>query len=198
MGRADKPGQDAHGSPGDFLARWSRRKIDARDETARPDDGDAVTALPPGAEAGVPQARAQEQALTDADMPPVETLNAGSDFTPFMSPGVSDGLRQQALRILFRQPAYNITDGLNDYDGDYTQFAGLGSVVTHEMKRLLKRELEADNNRRPQADPRAQASQPAGADVPADVPVDPAPQSSVAHGQLDTDADDDASDREPV
>ena len=34
-------------------------------------------------------------------------------------------------------------DGLNDYDEDYTAFAGLGNVVTQEMKRVLKRELDA-------------------------------------------------------
>ena len=78
-------------------------------------------------------------------MPPVETLDADSDYTQFLSPGVSDDLRRQALRELYSQPDFNITDGLNDYDEDYTQFAGLGSLVTHEMKRMLERELEKEH-----------------------------------------------------
>ena len=190
MSRAVKPGQDAAGSPGDFLARWSRRKIEARDKPDRPDDPAAVMAAPPAAEVDAAQARAPDQQLTDADMPPVETLNADSDYAPFMSPGVSDGLRQKALRILFSQPACNISDGLNDYDDDYTQFAGLGSLVTHEMKRMLKRELEAEINRQQQAADRAQQAHADGADVPADAPLEQAQSAST--GQLDTDAADDA------
>lgn len=192
MGRAGKPGEDAPGSPGDFLTRWSRRKIEARDATARPDEPDALTALPPPTDTDIAPAGEPEQELRDADMPPIETLDADSDFTPFMSPGVSDGLRQQALRILFRQPAWNITDGLNDYDGDYTQFAGLGNVVTHEMKRMLRRELEAEKNRQLQTDARAQESPPAEAELTADAPVDPTPQSSLSAttGQFNMEADD--------
>jgi hypothetical protein len=189
MGRADKPGQEAPENPGDFLARWSRRKLEADDEAARPDGPDAVIALPSEAQADAPQARGPEPEpeLTDADMPPVETLDADSDYAPFMSPGVSDGLRQKALRILFNQPACNITDGLNDYDDDYTQFASLGSVVTHEMKRMLMRELEAEKNRQLQTDARAQEACPADTDAPVDPSLEQA--QSADPGQLETDAD---------
>ena len=45
------------------------------------------------------------------------------------------------MRILFGQSAFNITDGLNDYDEDFTEFTKLGNVITHEMKRALQREL---------------------------------------------------------
>ncbi len=45
-----------------------------------------------------------------------------------------------------------MTDGLNDYDEDYTRFAGLGNVVTQEMKRMLQRELEAESAPEDEAD----------------------------------------------
>lgn len=126
-----------------FLPRWSRRKLGERDvqvnagaesesaarANAPEKSTEALAALPP-------------QELTDADMPSVDSLDEHTDYTAFMSPKVSDRLRAQALRKLFHLPAYNITDGLNDYDEDYTRFAGLGDIVTHEMKRMLKRELE--------------------------------------------------------
>jgi len=100
----------------------------------------------------------QRPELTDADMPPLDSLDSDSDFSLFMSPGVSEQLRAQALRKLFHLPAFNVTDGLNDYDEDYTQFAGLGNVVTQEMKRMLKRELEAEVA--PEAEPVAGAAAP--------------------------------------
>ncbi len=139
MGRTDKPGEPAADSQEDFLARWSHRKLDAgRDE---PDmSGNESTAVTPAEPPQEP-----ERELTDADMPPIETLDGDSDYTPFLSPGVSDDLRQQALRKLFNQPDFNITDGLDDYDEDFTRFAGLGSLVTHEMKHLLERELEKES-----------------------------------------------------
>ncbi len=142
MGEAeDKPVGDSK----DFLDRWSRRKLaDHRDKSL-----DTPPATLPADSAqqetstGVDTASAQQ--LTDVDMPPLDSLDGDSDFSLFMSPGVSEQLRTQALRKLFHLPAFNVTDGLNDYDEDYTRFAGLGNVVTQEMKRMLKRGLEAEN-----------------------------------------------------
>ena len=190
MGRAGKPGEAAPGSPGEFMARWSRRKIEARDAVVQPDDPDATAVLPPEAGTDVTPVREPEQELTDADMPPLESLNAESDFAAFMSSGVSDGLRQKALRILFNQPEYNITDGLNDYDDDYTQFASLGSIVTHEMKRMLMRELEAEQNAQQQAGARPPEPGPADTDISAEAPAGPSPEpvQSAEPGQPDTDA----------
>jgi hypothetical protein len=139
VGRENKTGEPAADSQEDFLARWSRRKLDARDDAPDAPGNEPVAVTPPELPAAEP-----ERELTDADMPPIEKLDENSDFSPFLSPGVSDSLRQKALRKLFSQPAYNVTDGLNDYDEDFTQFAGLGKLVTHEMKRMLQRELEAE------------------------------------------------------
>jgi hypothetical protein len=75
-------------------------------------------------------------------MPPLESLDGNSDYSPFLSPRVSAELRRLALRKLFRSPGFNITDGLDDYDEDFTQFATLGDIVTHDMRWM--RELEAE------------------------------------------------------
>jgi hypothetical protein len=133
------------GKPGEyFLGRWSRRKTAFRKGETEVDSLPAsATADLPVVDAAAPDEADPRAELTDADMPPIESLDKDSDFSVFMSPKVSDQLRTQALRKLFHLPAFNITDGLNDYDEDYTQFAGLGGVVTHEMKRLLKKELDA-------------------------------------------------------
>ena len=126
-----------------FLPRWSRRKLGERktDVTAGA-ESESTAREDTQMKRLEAEAAPQLQELTDADMPSVDSLDEHSDYTAFMSPKVSDRLRAQALRKLFHLPAYNITDGLNDYDEDYTRFAGLGNIVTHEMKRMLKRELE--------------------------------------------------------
>jgi hypothetical protein len=76
--------------------------------------------------------------LTDADMPDIESLHEESDFSLFMSPGVSDELRNLALRKLFRAPVFNIRDGLDEYDEDYTSFEKLGDIVTCDMKHQVE------------------------------------------------------------
>lgn len=134
------------------LSRWSRRKLEADqlesaiDESMPPD----VQASPnvPATEEGD---AAKKPVLTDADMPDIETLNEDSDFSGFMSSGVSDDLRNLALRKLFKAPVFNIRDGLDEYDEDYTYFEKLGDIVTCDMKhqiemqeKKLREALEAD------------------------------------------------------
>lgn len=174
MSHPGKPAPDTGDGAGDFLARWSRRKLEARATDAEPASIPAETSpaacSPDGA--AVQPAEPQRE-LTDADMPPLETLGADSDYAVFMSPGVSDGLRRLALRKLFKQPDFNVTDGLNDYDHDYTRFASLGSVVTHEMKRMLLRELQGRPAESPPADAPAAESLAAAAAEPVPERVPP-------------------------
>ena len=140
---SDAEETDASGKAGDFLNRWSQRKTACRKD-------EAVAAAAPAAQSPLQDATTivdskPRQELMDADMPSIDSLDSNSDFSVFMSPKVSEQLRTLALRKLFHMPAFNVTDGLNDYDEDYTGFAGLGNVVTHEMKRMLQRELHAED-----------------------------------------------------
>jgi len=75
-----------------------------------------------------------EPSLTDADMPDIQSLDASSDVSPFFNRGVSAALRKAALNHIFSLPVYNIRDGLNDYDEDYTVWEPLGDTVTCDMK----------------------------------------------------------------
>lgn len=123
-----------------FGARWSRRKLEARrNEGEDPAQGLDLAAWN---QEVAPTAESDAPALTDADMPPIESLDEGSDYSPFLSPKVSRGLRRRALRKLFGLPWFQGTDGLNDYDEDYRCFTALGDMITHEMRRRLETELE--------------------------------------------------------
>jgi len=118
----------------DFLSRWSRRKrlarggIDPDSVPGEPPPGDE----PPGDEPLAQSAAAEREELTDADMPPLETLGEDSDYSVFLSPKVSEGLRRAALRKLFGGAAFNVTDGLDDYDEDFRSFSSLIDVATAE------------------------------------------------------------------
>ena len=121
------------------LSRWSRRKLEA-DELA-PAVEESVqldTEVGLSADDQVTADTEAKPVLTDADMPDIESLDEDSDFSGFMSEGVSDELRNLALRKLFRAPVFNIRDGLDEYDEDYTYFEKLGDIVTCDMKHQIE------------------------------------------------------------
>lgn len=115
--------RDTANSSEDLLQRWSHRKTAARTQTEESVETEVAPAdIPAGIE-----------------LPPVETLQEHSDVSGFLSPGVSRDLRSLALKKLFHLPKFNITDGLDDYDEDYRNFAALGDIITADMRHHLQR-----------------------------------------------------------
>lgn len=72
-------------------------------------------------------------------LPAIESLDERSDYSAFMSPEVGKEIRNLALRKLFRAPMFNIRDGLDDYDEDFTTFEKLGDIVTADMRHHAER-----------------------------------------------------------
>jgi len=123
----------------DFISRWSRRKQQSAQESA-----DVTMSIETAADTQ-PEPVASEtvqKELTDDDMPPIDELDEESDFSPFLSSGVSEGLRRMALRKLFTSAKFNVCDGLDDYAEDYTKFAPLGDTITADMKYHMERALK--------------------------------------------------------
>lgn len=149
-----------------FLSRWSRLKTALEIETAELQQVDlpplaeqpltervgAVSAEGGGetladtqVESEVDAARlvdAEVVALTDADMPDIDTLGEESDFSGFLSEKVSEHLRRKALQKLFHLPEFNLRDGLNEYDEDYSTFVPLGDTITYQMKQFIERQKQ--------------------------------------------------------
>lgn len=130
-----------------LITRWSRRKQQAaqahpsnnHDLENTKDPQDQTIIEPPTEEE---QRLEKLNALTDQDMPALETLDNDSDYAGFMSTNVSEHLRKQALKKLFFSDTYQIRDGLDEYDGDYTHFDQLDpSTITADIKHRL--EIEA-------------------------------------------------------
>ena len=139
-------------SDDNFLSRWSRRKHESKaaekldpglrreDTTVTPSQAAAVTpaqaagATPAQAAAVTPQAGAQS---TDpVPLPPIESLTAESDFTPFMQPGVDASVKRLALKKLFEDPRFNVMDGLDVYIDDYTKTTPIPESLFEKMVQL--------------------------------------------------------------
>ncbi|MGA8262546.1 MAG: DUF3306 domain-containing protein [Arenicellales bacterium] len=168
-----------------FLKRWSRRKAGSG-EPASADPApveDAPEPIRPGEEnvtAGGGKVSEDERVETDADMPDLDSIDDTTDMSGFFSPGVSETLRSQALRRLFRLPKFNVTDGLDDYNEDYRSFAPLVETVVSDVRERLGRRGESHAPAREDAhrrDPEPEEIQAAG---PAE--DQPEEQSSSAEG----------------
>ena len=99
---------------GSFLSRWSRRKLEKTGHTGEADAG-------PGAAAPLAKSDAEVGETPPPEpLPPVESLTPDSDFTPFMQPQVDAGMKSAALKQLFKDPHFNVMDGLDTYIDDYS------------------------------------------------------------------------------
>lgn len=135
-----------------FLSRWARRKRVARtggdpdaERSLSSVPGPVHARTPPEAPGTPPEDEARE--LTDADMPPVESIDENTDMSGFFSSKVSQHVKRAALRKFFHSPAFNVVDGLDDYDDDFRSFAALGDIITSDMRSQMEREAEQARQR---------------------------------------------------
>ena len=147
-------------SEDNFIGRWSRRKREREKgvKPSQPADNDQELAAEATVEPDSPREVSDTEVAvttpangqvpapvspTDADMVALDTLDADSDYAPFMSEGVSGELRKAALKKLFFSGKFAARDGLDDYDDDFTNFEPLGDTVTSDMKFHARRKEKA-------------------------------------------------------
>ena len=112
-----------------FLSRWSRRKRSLDPEP--PAEDAAAPAAPPSEPAEPAEERTDAEILEELGLKDPDLLEAGDDFRAFLQAAVPEHLRRRALRRLWvSNPVLANLDGLNDYDGDFTQ----GSVAPGMLK----------------------------------------------------------------
>jgi len=108
-----------------FLARWSRRKRQAKhapvEAPAAPARDELAAPALPAAALPVEAPQGDTQPPQPEPLPALESLTPESDFTPFMQAEVDPGVRRQALKTLFQDPQFNVMDGLDVYIDDYSK-----------------------------------------------------------------------------
>jgi len=121
-----------------FLSRWSRKKVDTKDDVApviiaeQLREKEASLAV---VEDVQPEGLSQEeQEELIASLPDVETLEKDSDFTAFLKEGVPEQLQ----KLWRTDPVFANLDGLNDYDEDFSVFTPLAKGVAEELRKMMK------------------------------------------------------------
>jgi hypothetical protein len=92
-----------------FLSRWSRRKLEAKEDAPA---GTRPAPAPPGA-AALPPASEPTAPGTDA--------RTSAEFKEYFDPRVDETLRRTALKKMFNDPHFNVMDGLDTYVDDYSK-----------------------------------------------------------------------------
>jgi hypothetical protein len=129
-----------NGEGGNFFSRWSQRKQAVKQGVPLAEALPAANTQPqtnplqasshnaaPAAQAGAPQTNTAAPSQSETTQEPakvltledVSKLTPESDFTSYMTQGVSPEVRNAAMKKLFADPHYNIMDGLDIYIGDY-------------------------------------------------------------------------------
>lgn len=126
----------------EFLARWSRRKREARENVAPPEPekpADAPTEPPPRAAEG------HEPEVDLSSLPSIDSITSATDITAFLSKGIPQELSRAALRR-----AWTVDPTIRDFVGlaenawdfnDPTAMPGFGPLdcSTEELAALIDR-----------------------------------------------------------
>lgn len=118
------------------LSRWSRlKRAAAAEQAAVPSVRHEAVVGPPASEPGNDTlnqhgGEAMSPPVGDYnELPPMSAISLAEDFTPFMQAKVPQALKQQALKALFKEPHFNVMDGLDIYIDDYTVFEPISPEV---------------------------------------------------------------------
>jgi len=133
-----------------FLTRWSRRKLAARDEippTAEPTQSaapaeDAVTKA--GAAAPAAPSPGEDAPLVSqhqpSTLPPIESIDALTDIRAFLAPGVPEDVARAALRRAWRaDPAIRDFVGIAENQWDFNDPQGVPGFGPLELTPNLRR-----------------------------------------------------------
>jgi hypothetical protein len=137
-----------------FFSRWSQRKLDGDKATdVESPEPDSTTDNTQASE--LPQVSEQESSITSeqvsADVSS-ESLESSVDSPEGdgESPSVaqllvseaSESVKKAALRKLFLSEEFNVRDGLDDYDDDYSNLKSLGEGVADTLRDWVKETVE--------------------------------------------------------
>src|SRR5262245_42210375 len=156
--------------PEGFIARWSRLKRESEEAKANWPAEAAPTAEegPADPDPNAASEGSAEPALDPADLPPIESITAGTDIRAFLQAGVPAALKRAALRRAWTaDPAIRDFIGLAENQWDFTDptaIPGFGPLPTGEpLGRLVAQALGQGGTPAPAPPP------PAG--TAADLPV---------------------------
>lgn len=137
--------------PEKFLQRWSKRKLGQDKQPTEQVEQARQTEPADQKPAPEPQAsvskEAEDKPFDLSALPPIESIDANTDISGFLRPGVPAELSRAALRRAWSaDPAIRDFVGLVENGWDFNDpqaMAGFGPISTDEVARIAGRMLDA-------------------------------------------------------
>ncbi|WP_394140220.1 DUF3306 domain-containing protein [Vibrio chagasii] len=142
-----------------FFSRWSQRKLDESTDKA-------LEAEQPVEETSVTSSESASQTLTSAEelapneptsIEPTDALEESADtkesasetteelsMAQLLVSEASESVKKAALRKLFLSEEFNVRDGLDDYDDDYSNLKSLSEGVAESLRDWVKEKAEEE------------------------------------------------------
>lgn len=137
-----------------FFSRWSQRKLDGDKATdIESPESDSTTDNTQASE--LPQVSEQESSITseqvsadvsgeslDSSVDSPEGDGESPSVAQLLVSEASESVKKAALRKLFLSEEFNVRDGLDDYDDDYSNLKSLGEGVADTLRDWVKETVE--------------------------------------------------------
>ena len=135
-----------------FFSRWSQRKLDG-DKGTDVEVEEAVNGAVDVQPSELPSINDPEPSVASEQVPAdisVESLDDSVENVEGESPSVaqllvseaSESVKKAALRKLFLSEEFNVRDGLDDYDDDYSNLKSLSEGVADTLRDWVKETVE--------------------------------------------------------
>ena len=135
----------------DFLSRWSKRKLEESQniqQDAKPSDETETEIVESLSAEEVLENNVSEQTSTTEQS---ETTAETDEQKPeemsianLLVSEASESVKKAALRKLFLSEEFNVRDGLDDYDDDYSNLKSLSEGVAETLRDWVKDKTEDD------------------------------------------------------
>ncbi|MGR5237832.1 DUF3306 domain-containing protein [Vibrio alfacsensis] len=139
-----------------FFSRWSKRKLE--ETTIEPTDAKVVDSVestePETAQAHEELSTETESLTTEATATETESQQTSSETTDpeemsvaqLLVSEASESVKKAALRKMFLSEEFNVRDGLDDYDDDYSTLKSLSEGVAETLRDWIKEKPEEEQS----------------------------------------------------
>lgn len=126
-----------------FLSRWSQRKLEGQSEQPTEPEVSTVedeqTELSAAEDDVSTDSLESESEVKSETETPVDSEEGELSISQLLAnTEVDKAVKKAALRKLFMQPEFNVVDGLNDYDHDYSAVKPLATEVAETLRGWVK------------------------------------------------------------
>ncbi|MDN3630746.1 DUF3306 domain-containing protein [Vibrio lentus] len=131
-----------------FFSRWSQRKLDGTTDEPLEVEQTLEAAAPQSLESDALETNEEVDAADVQDPEPEATEDLS--VAQLLVSEASESVKKAALRKLFLSEEFNVRDGLDDYDDDYSNLKTLSEGVAETLRDWVKDKTEEDTVNEPE------------------------------------------------